>query len=254
MKSIFDVRYFFYLATLSSVLSISCNKSNPLNSAIPSAELILISETTLPFTEPSGIAYSETLQRLWIVSGGDQNIYMLDTNGNVEKKLRFVGIDLEGIAFDQNDSTLWTIDESTKEISHLDHEGNVLLQKQLTYSSKPNKGPEGITIGKGHTLYILNQRDPCVLYELDTAYQIARSYQLNFAPDVSDISYDSINDSFFILSGASEALFVWNKEQGVTMKYTLPNIANEGIAFDQTRKVFYIVNDSTAQLSLFRKR
>ncbi|MCX6122877.1 MAG: SdiA-regulated domain-containing protein [Ignavibacteriales bacterium] len=218
----------------------------------PQKELQLLAEITLPFAEPSGIAFSETLQKMWVVSGGDQHVYMLDTAGKVERKLLYTGIDLEGIAFDVTDSTLWIVDEYTKEIVHLDLNGNVLFRKAESYSSKSNKGPEGITIGKDHIIYIINERDPSVLFELDSTYAIAQSYPLNFALDYSDVSYDQLTDTFWILSDETNAFFSWSKQHGVIIKYLLPNAKNEGIAFDRARNIFYIVNNDTAKLYFYR--
>jgi uncharacterized protein YjiK len=233
-------------------MNVSCEKNNSSETNIPQKELQLLSEIDLPFTEPSGLAFSEVLQKMWVVSGGDQHIYILDTAGNIEKKLKYIGIDLEGIVYDGVDSTLWVIDEASKEIVHLDLDGNVLFRKEEAYSSTPNKGPEGITIGGNHTIYIINERDPSVLFELDSTYAITQSYPLNFALDYSDISYNPITDTFWILSDESNAFFSWSKQQGVIYKYLLPNSKNEGIAFDRTRNIFYIVNDATAKLYFYR--
>jgi uncharacterized protein YjiK len=90
------------------------------------------------------------------------------------------------------------------------------------------------------------------LFELDSTYSIARTYPLNFALDYSDVLYEPLTDSFFILSDESKAFFSWNKQQGVINKYLLPNSKNEGIAFDRTRNLFYIVNDATAKLYFYR--
>ena len=252
MKNISNIYRLLFSLLLFGVISVSCNKTNSSEPNYPKRELLLLSEITLPFGEPSGLAFSEALQKLWVVSGGDQHIYMLDTAGNIQKKLPYTGIDLEGIAFDATDSTLWIVDEASKEIVHLDRNGTVLFHKDVLYSSKPNKGPEGITIGKDHEIYIVNERDPSVLFELDSAYSIARTYPLDFALDYSDVSYEPLTDSFFILSDESNAFFRWNKQQGVTNKYLLPNYKNEGIAYDRAKNIFYIVNDATAKLSLYR--
>jgi DNA-binding beta-propeller fold protein YncE len=255
MKNISNGCSALFLSFLCCVACGSCRNSHSSETSLPTEELVFVADIPLPFPEPSGIAYSESLQKLWVVSGGsNQHIYVLDTNGIVERRLFFSGTDLEGIAFDEIDSTLWVIDEDTKRISHLDLDGNLLAQKYLSYDAIPNKGPEGITIGQGHTFYILNQRDPSVLYELDSVFQIAHSYPLGFAPDYSDIAYDSSSDSFFILSGASAEFFAWTKQQGAKIKYSLPDIGNEGIAYDRKRNFFYIVNDASGYLSIYRKK
>jgi uncharacterized protein YjiK len=253
MKNIYKTHHLLFFLLFLGLIGTLCNKTSYSQAHIPQKELRLISEINLPFTEPSGLAFSEAMQKMWVVSGGNQHVYMLDTIGRVEKKLKYKGVDLEGIAFDATDSTLWVIDECTKEISHLDLDGNVLFKKQIIYHSKKvNKGPEGITIGKNHAIYIINERHPSVLFELDSTYSIARIYPLDFARDYSDVSYEPLTDSFFILSDESNAFFSWNKQQGVINKYLLPNSKNEGIAFDQTRNLFYIVNDATAKLYFYR--
>jgi uncharacterized protein YjiK len=250
MKNIFNVQLF---AVFCSFLFASQGGSNVQKPDVPQKIITLITEIRLPFSEPSGIAWSEHLQKLWVVSGGDQHIYMLDADGNVEKRLRFTGTDLEGITFDAIDSTLWIIDEATKEITHLDLDGNVLYQKRLNYSSHRNKGPEGIAIGKDHRLYVLNERNPSVLFELDSNCSIARSYQLDFAKDYSDVVYDDSSNSFFILSDESKAFFKWDPMRGVTATYALPHRSNEGIAYDRKRGVFYIVNDKKARMYIYQR-
>jgi uncharacterized protein YjiK len=251
-RFIFNVLSLLLFAAIWCFGNSGCDRSDSSGVTPPKKKITLISEKDLPFTEPSGITWSEKLQKLWVVSGGDQHIYRLDASGNVEKQLHFTGTDLEGIAFDPVDSTLWTIDEATKEITHLDLKGSVLDQSIVSYSSLVNKGPEGIAFGKDRRLYILNEREPSVLLELDSNRRVARSYQLNFASDYSDIAYDSTSNSFFILSDESAAIFIWDTQRGVTDSYALPGISNEGIAFDQTRDIFYIVNDAKARLSIYQ--
>jgi uncharacterized protein YjiK len=252
MKNIYRAFRRFLFFILVGIAGVCCNKQKSTESDFPRIELQLISVKVLPFTEPSGIAFSESMQKMWIVSGGDQHIYMLDTAGNVEKKLSYTGIDLEGISFDATDSTLWIVDEGTKEVVHLDRKGNVLFRKIVEYTTLPNKGPEGITLGKNHEIYIVNEREPGILFELDSTYSLSKSYQLNFALDYSDISYDLSTDSFFILSDESGAFYQWNKQQGVINVYPLPNMKNEGIAYNRQRNLFYIVNDETAELYFFK--
>jgi uncharacterized protein YjiK len=252
MKNIFSISILLLYSILLGSINVSCEKNNSSETNYPEKELQLISEIDLPFTEPSGLAFSEAMQKMWIVSGGDQHIYMLDTSGNVQKKLAYTGVDLEGIAFDVTDSTLWVVDEATKEIVHLDLDGNVLFHKEELYPSTTNKGPEGITIDRNHTVYIVNERNPSMVFELDSTYTIARSYSLDFALDYSDISYNPVSDTFWILSDESNAFFSWSKKHGVIFKYPLINSKNEGIAFDQKRNAFYIVNDATAKLYFYR--
>ncbi|RPI03790.1 MAG: hypothetical protein EHM64_11780 [Ignavibacteriae bacterium] len=252
MKNISDVHHLFLAVCFIGLAGFSCQKAGPTETDVPKKELQLRSAITLPFTEPSGIAFSESMQKMWVVSGGDQHIYRLDTAGHVEYQLAYKGTDLEGIAFEPADSTLWIVDEASKEIVHLDLNGNVLFRKALSYQSNPNKGPEGITIGRDHALFIINESDPSVMFQLDSTYSIAKTFTLNFASDYSDVTYEPMTDSFYILSDESNGFYSWNTQQGALMKYVLPDSKNEGIAFDRTRNRFYIVNDASAKLAVYQ--
>lgn len=252
MKNIFKPLLFTLVIVLLSASYYGCGKSDSPVTELPDKRISLVDEIDLPFNEPSGIAWSEQLRKLWVVSGGDQKIYRLDTSGNVEKHLRYTGIDLEGIVFDPADSTLWTIDEATKEVAHLNLQGDVIGSFTVTYETDTNKGPEGIAIGKDHEFYILNERDPSVLHRLDEQWHIAQTYQLDFASDYSDITWDSAAGSFLILSDESKAFYRWNVQLGVIATYDLPNASNEGIAYDRSRGIIYIVNDAKAKLYIYK--
>lgn len=189
---------------------------------------------------------------MWVVGGGSQRIYMLDENGIVEKKLIFKGTDLEGITFDERDSTLWVVDESKKVISHLDLDGSLLSQISLKYKTKHNKGPEGITIGKGHKLFVINEGEPSVLMQINYESVIENRYQLNFASDYSDVTYNPSDNTYFIISDESKAFFIWSISEGVKDRFALPNKKNEGLAFNPVEKLFYIVNDKTSELYFYK--
>lgn len=235
----------FFLATS------GCEKNSSDTNGSSTDGLTLVFETTLKFGEPSGIAFSRSMNRLWVVCGDDQHVYMIDTNGAVQKKLSFTGSDLEGISFDQRDSTLWVVDEATKQLSHLDLDGKLLHQISLTYQTQlSNKGPEGITIGENNRLCIINERDPSIMVQLESDFTIYSVDTLTFAADYSDLWYVS-PDTFLIVSDESEAIFLWSKTRGIIRKYPLPDDKYEGIAFDQNNSLIYIVNDETAKLSCY---
>jgi uncharacterized protein YjiK len=248
-------RPFTLLIMLIFLFGCVCTAANKLKSKFKVKQVILLSEIALPFTEPSGVAWSDELQSMWVVSGGNQHIYKLDTSGTVVQQIPFIGTDLEGITFDERDSTLWVIDETLKTIFHLNLNGSILLKKILYYpSKKKNKGPEGITLGPEHMIYIVNERKPSLLLQLDAHDSINWSTELNFASDYSDIAYEKSSNSFLILSDKSMAFYSWTKQQGVLCKYVLPNTKNEGIAYDRKRNIVYIVNDSTSKLYYYRSK
>jgi uncharacterized protein YjiK len=247
MTNIFKTAMSIFLLAMALVLIHGCkNHSTTITSS--GKNVTLVSEIILPIGEPSGITYSPAMNKLWVVAGGDQHVYRLDTSGSIEQQLPFTGTDLEGITFDERDSTLWVVDEEVKEIVHLNLLGEVLFRKNLLYSTGiKNKGPEGITLGPDHLLYIINERDPSIILHLDSTFEIASMDTIAFASDYSDISYSGQSDSFFIISDESRGLFVWSASKGISEQFALPDAHNEGVAFDPNQNILFIVNDATAK-------
>lgn len=250
MKNIYKLIALSIIIGWSPAIS-GCEKNSSDANGHETASLRLLFKTTLNFGEPSGIAFSPSMNKLWVVSGKDQHVYMIDTSGAIQKKLSFTGSDLEGISYDQRDTTLWVVDEATKQISHLDLDGKLLHQMYLTYQTQlSNKGPEGITIGENNRLCIINERDPSIIVQLESDFTVRSVDTLSFAADYSDLWYVS-QDTFLIVSDESEAIFLWSRSRGVIRKYPLQNSKNEGIAYDQNNSLIYIVNDETATLSCY---
>lgn len=220
-------------------------------SADSASQLRLINTYKLSFTEPSGIAYNETENVLWIVSGGDQKIYKTDITGAILKTLSYNGDDMEGITLDSSTKSLWVVEERKRELLQIDLDGNVLQKVSIPLPGKLNSGLEGVAQNERGTIFLLNEKKPGKFVELNSDLTIKSQIEIYFASDFSDMVYSMKEKSFFILSDESSALYKWTKETGVIQKFNLPKTKYEGVALNAAANKFFLVNDQTNELSIF---
>ncbi len=133
--------------------------------------------------EPSGLTMMNG--RLLLVSDSDKKIYeaVKDPGGYRAFPVLTLrglrpgahGTDLEGIA--QHRNVLYLVDERNRRIFTADASGRTALlphdigsynsKHMISFSPKPNAAFEGIAIeASGKTAYILNEREPCIIYRL----------------------------------------------------------------------------------------
>lgn len=215
------------------------------------SQLHLIRTYKLSFGEPSGIAYDEAENVLWIVSGGDQKIYKTDTTGVILKTLSYNGEDLEGIALDTSTKSLWIVEERKRELLQIDLNGNVLRSEYIPLSGPLNSGLEGVAQDEQGTIFLLNEKESGKFIELNSDLTIKSQREISFAADFSDMVYSQKENCFFILSDESSALYKWSKEKDVLQKFELPMQKFEGVAVNAAADKFFLVNDETNELWIY---
>jgi len=221
------------------------------DSADSASQLNLLGTYKLSFGEPSGIAYNETENVFWIVSGSDQKIYKTDTTGTILKTLNYDGEDLEGIALDSSSNSLWVVEERKRKLLQIDLDGNVLRSEDIPLPGPLNSGLEGVAQDEHGTIFLLNEKEPGRFIELNSDLTIKTQREISFAKDFSDMVYSKKENCFFILSDESGALYKWSKDKGVLQKYELPMRKFEGIAVNSAADRFFLVNDETNELWIY---
>lgn len=188
---------------------------------------------------------------LWTVSDHTGKAYKVDFDGNVLQTLAYTGNDLEGIVIDPDDGTLWVAEEYLSQIVQLDARGNELQRVDVTGASG-SSGLEGITINpaNGH-FYLLKEKDPGVLIELDPEFNLLSYRRINFAKDFSGIFFESSQQNLWIVSDKSETVYKCDLEGRVLTEYPIEVDKAEGIAVDFENSRIYIVSDSNEKLYLF---
>ncbi len=172
--------------------------------------------------------------------------------GETIKELSYIGTDLEGITFDIRDTTLWIVEESLFQLVHIDTNGNLIDSIQIQFSANGNSGFEGVTLNStNNNFYILNEKDPGLLLEIDTNFNIINRISLNFADDYSGIFFDNNSDNYFIVSDESQTLYIWNKTVGVISELSIDEKKIEGVAFNSETHYIYFVSDSEEKLYIY---
>ena len=209
----------------------------------------LVATYALTVAEPSGLCLDVHRNFLWTVSDHTNRVYKLTLTGQTCDSLSFVGNDLEGIAQDPRDGSLWVVEEQWREIVRLDTTGREIDRVQIVVKRKrPNRGLEGIAIAPASShFYLLNERSPRRLLELNARLKIIRETKLDFAPDFSGLCVDS-NGSLWILSDSGGRLFKTTRDGLLIASYVTHINKAEGIACAVGKEEFYIVSDSRSQL------
>ena len=238
----------FIFAILLSLSILSCGDKGKQSKLL----ITNIGVQSISVPEPSGLDVTFDRTGFWTVSDESSLIYRLDNEGNVVQTIPVNGSDLEGITV-IDEQRIAVVLERDREVLILDKEGNELQRKKLLLEGEANSGLEGITYNSnnGH-FYILNEKKPSLLIELNEELEILSIDTLNFSKDVSGIYYDNVNEHLWMLSDESQ-LIVKSDMNGVPLQSISVDIVQpEGISIDSKGKRLYIVSDNTESLYVYR--
>ena len=216
--------------------------------------LTLEASYDLPVAETSGLSLTSDNQGLFTVSDQDGRIYRLSLSGGVIATLNYEGDDPEGIAIDPADGSLWIVEEKNSYLAHTDMLGNILdtfsIELNLT---DVNSGMEGIAVDESsQKIYVLTEKDPALLLELDKAGNILNQVELDFAEDYSALSYDAIENELWIYSDKSASIYRCDTKGSVLQRASLPIAEGEGLAINTVTSKVYIVSDTPAKLFVYQ--
>jgi len=232
----------------------NCSEKLPTDSNPPEEtgpELKLVSTVNIQVDEPSGLCFSIDKSFLWTVSDHTRKVYKVDYDGNVIETLSYIGNDLEGIAVDPSDSTIWVAEEYLSQIVQLDTLGNELNRVTIT-GAAGNSGLEGITLNTStNHFFLLKEKNPGVLIELDQNFNLLQYKRINFAFDYSGIFFESQNEQLWIVSDQNEKVYKCDLAGSVLTEYSIEVPQPEGIAVDIGNSLVYIVSDSHEKLYKF---
>lgn len=247
-----DLLKYFKFLCLSGILffTFSCSSDDGEPDYVPLKRLERIS---IDILEPSGISFDQGKQGFWIVDGFLQKIYHTNLSGIIDSTLPFTGTDLEAVYFYEADTTLWVGDERLSQVYGFNRHAELIKQFSHDISVVSNSGIEGITRDLQGHFWIVNEKNPVMIVETDVNGEILNRYSITFAKDLSDIFYDSADNTFILLSDESKAIFLWNPESGLTDAFSLPKRKYEGLVYDPVQKWYYLVNDEDGTLEIFAR-
>lgn len=206
----------------------------------------LINSYKVNVKEPSDLATDGEF--LYTVSDKTNRIYKISIEGKIIQEYNFEGDDLEGITFDKRDDSFWICEERKKEIVHVDKTGKILSKHKVDIPSKNEKsGLEGICINTfNNNIWVVNEKKPSLLIELNTKLEIIQTTKLNFADDFSGLYFDSITKILWMVSDESKCLIGYNPENQSFKKYDIDVQKAEGVA--KIGDFFYVIDDENSIL------
>ena len=217
----------------------------------PKERLTYIGAHTISVPEPSGLDMTYNERGFWTVSDETSTVYKLDDEANVVKKFKIDGFDMEAITV-VNDTIIAIVLERTREVVLLDTSGNELARKKLNLEGEENSGLEGITYSPktGH-FYLLNEKKPSLLIELNGNLEMIKIDTLKFSKDVSGIYYDERNDILWMLSDENQLVIKTDLNGNLLEKFDITIVQPEGITLDSKGKKLYIVSDNKEKLYIY---
>lgn len=202
----------------------------------------------LSVEEPSGLAISSDKKYLYTVSDQTGEIYKLDLNGNVLLTIKLKEtLDLEGICCDKNSDNLWIVEEKTRELLEVSQSGEILFRKRML-SGEDNSGLEGVCFGKNGNLVLLKEKNPAYFIELNDSLEISSQIELTFENDFSAITYDPDIEEYMVLSQQGKKLIFYIPGKNPVQRISLPMDNAEGIAYDSSTGILYIVDDDSGKM------
>jgi uncharacterized protein YjiK len=216
--------------------------------------LILLQVLDLDIEGPSGLSKSYLPGHFYTVCDNTGNVYLINNMGEIFQTIELGGDDLEGVEFVEENLSIYVVEERFRTVIRLTPGGSVLDTFHLDIPVQNlNDGPEGIAYNpeKKH-FYIVNEKNPALLFVFDTLFQKINEFPLSFAKDYSSVDYEPVNDRLWILSEESQILANCNLE-GVPEKiYKTDMPDGEGLVIDVENELIYIVCDDTSRLFVFR--
>jgi uncharacterized protein YjiK len=206
-------------------------------------------DLTVP--EPSGLYYDKVSNTLWTVSDENSTIYNINLSGEILNTIVVDGIDLEGITM-MNDSTLVTILERDRTLVYLNKSGKELKRKKIALNGNPNKGLEGISFNPSNShFFILNEKEPGMLLEIDTLGKILEQKKLDYSSDYSGLFYVESKEELWIISDEGKSIFKCSQNGSLIEKYKVNIEQIEGIAIDSENSTLFVVSDPLEKLFIY---
>ncbi len=201
----------------------------------------------------SGLSLSSSPDILYAVSDNSGNVFKITTTGKRLSTFLTNCTDLEGVAVNLTDNSIWIIEERNRKAIQLNQQGEKLKTISVPVDVYyENNGIEGISINpENEHLFILNEKNPGQLIEIDNKGTLIASKSLFFASDYSGIFINDTGTEMWIISDEASKIFKCNMQAEVIEEYSIGIYDAEGIAVDVINEIIYVVSDSNKKLYLY---
>lgn len=212
-----------------------------------SSRLEFVDRSRLDMEEPSDLVRVDN--ELFAVSDRHSKIYKIDPDGDADVHLNIDGNDLEALAYDNKRDQFLIADELKAKIYWIDKNGHRESSLELDDADDGNSGIEGLVIGANDHIFAVKEKDPSRIYELDDDGEVVDDKKIDFARDISAITYNTKDRHLYVLSDEEHELYRLDADWDVDRSWKLPLDHPEGIAFDGD--TLYVVSDSEERIYTF---
>lgn len=211
-------------------------------------------KTRINIKEPSALSLSADKKSLWSVSDSNGSLYSLDFNGKILSEVRTNLSDLEGIIAHEDLSGFCVVEERVRNVVCLDANGKAISKNSVAISGASNSGLEGITFNSDNqSFYVVNEKDPTIILELDRDFNILTKKPVTFAKDLSDVFYDEHEKKLWVLSHESQKAFRLDQNFQVDLSINLRGVVQaEGLVIDSANRKAYVVSDKDSLFYSFK--
>ena len=215
--------------------------------------LKLLAECPLDIPEPSGIAWDGSTSTLFVVSDRIPAVFEVSEQGETLGQTPVNAGHLEGISLDSENDLLWVVQEEPRLLLGFSRKGE--LRKRFNIKvpdSIPTKGLEGVAcVPSQNCLFVVNERVPGVLIQVDDQGLPVRYVDIPYAPDLSGLCAAPGDEGLFLLSDMAASMY-WIRFDGTLRAWwKLPIKKAEGVAVDSHSRVF-IVSDTESKMYVFQ--
>jgi uncharacterized protein YjiK len=229
-----------------AIIAFGCNSQNE-----KAKSLKLIASYKLNIPEPSGLAFDLNNNSLWTVSDENSKIYSISIKGEIFDSISADGNDLEGITI-VDENTLAVVLERSRELVLLKKNGSEMNRRSFDLKGEVNEGLEGAAFNSSSKhFYLLNEKAPRLLIELDEDLNIISKTKLDWALDFSGICYEESENVIWIISDESKVISKCNLDGSLITSYKIDLPQIEGIAINMADNKIYVVSDIAAYLYVF---
>ena len=202
--------------------------------------------------EPSGLALDPSGNNLWIVSDAKGQIYKTDLTGKLIDKIDVKSSDYEGVAVSADGQTLYLLDEAKNRITCHNLDGKKIETFDLSEKASAKSGPEGIDIDwKTGNIIVVNEKNPKVLYLLDSQGQELFKTDITSLSDLSAVCVNPKNKEIWMLSDEDQKLLRILPDYSIAEEFLIDVEQMEGLAIDFKKKRIYIISDREEELHIF---
>jgi len=215
--------------------------------------LVLLEVFDLDIEGPSGLSKSHIPDHFFTVCDKTGNVYLINNKGEIFHTIELGGDDLEGVEYVEENLSIYVVEERLRLVIQLTPGGAILDTFHLDIPVQNlNDGPEGIAYNPNEKhFYIVNEKNPALLFVFDTLFQKINEYPLSFAKDYSSVDYEPVHNHLWILSEESQLLARCNLKGEPEKIYKVDVPDGEGVVVDVENELIYIVCDDTSRLFIF---